>query len=136
MTELQKVVYEVLKSTEGAMHVKDIFAAVKHKAPHLCDDTNSPCPYCKQKHPLWQHQTRWALTYLKEKKLAQSAGKGMWAAIEVIPSVTPGIRPVPVIEAPPPDVSLHESIKVKLKQIGEVVGRYCQLEFRGPSLCL
>lgn len=83
MTELQRVVYEVLRRSAVPMHVKDIYADVKIAAPHLCDDTIFPCPYCKQKHPLWKHRAAWALTELKLKqKLIVSAGRGYWRVAE------------------------------------------------------
>lgn len=78
MTELEKTVYEVLQQSAVPTHVKDIYAAIKAKAPHLCDDTIFPCPYCKQKHPLWQHKTAWALQALKLKKLVHSPKRGFW----------------------------------------------------------
>lgn len=79
MTELQKTVYRVLQESPVPMQVKDIYAAVKATVPQLCDDSIFPCPYCKRKHPLWQHKVAWALQYLKLKKLVESAARGYWA---------------------------------------------------------
>ena len=122
MTELQKVVYTVLQQSPVPMQVKDIYAAVKAMAPHLCDDTVFPCPYCKQKHPLWQHQSAWALQYLKQRKLAHSVRRGFW---EVTTKV--------VVEPPPSPPSLEESrhkeLERKIKEIGEILGRYATEEY-------
>jgi len=77
-TEIQKVVYEVLQQSAFAMQLKDLYGAVKAKAPHLCDDSILPCPYCKQQHPLWQHQSAWALQSLKVRRLVSSPKRGYW----------------------------------------------------------
>jgi len=125
VTELQKVVYEVLQQSPVPMQVRDIYTTVKTKAPHLCDDSVFPCPYCKQKHPLWQHQTAWALQYLKQKKLAHSTRRGFW---EVSTRV--------IEEPPPPQVaeekSLHESLKTKIRELGEILGRFAKEEYPAP----
>ena len=125
MTELQKVVYEVLQSSPVPMQVKDLYAAVKIKAPHLCDDSIFPCPYCKQKHPLWQHQTAWALQYLKQKKLAHSTRRGFW---EVTTKVVAEPAPSPVVR----EKSLHGSLKTKIRELGEILGRYAKEEYPAP----
>lgn len=122
MTELQKAVYEVLQSSPVPMQVKDIYATVKIKAPHLCDDSILPCPYCKQKHPLWQHQTAWTLQYLKQKKLAHSTSRGFW---EVITKEVAEPAPPPVVR----EESLHRSVKTKIREIGEILGRYAKEEY-------
>lgn len=120
MIELLKVVYTVLQQSPVPMQVKDIFVAVKAKAPHLCDDAIFPCPYCKQKHPLWQHQTRWALTALKLKeKLIVSAGKGYWEISKATE------KP---IEVRPP--MLHDQMKQMLYEIGQMEGRVSEKEYR------
>jgi hypothetical protein len=107
------------------MQVKDIYAAVKAMAPHLCDDTVFPCPYCKQKHPLWQHQSAWALQSLKQRKLARSVSRGFW---EVITKVITEPPPSPVVE----EKSLHESLKAKIRELGEILGRYAKEEYPAP----
>ena len=76
MTELEKVVHEVLQSSPIAMQVREIYAEVKAKAPRLCDDSIFPCPYCKQKHPLWEHKSAWALQSLKHKNSYILPGEG------------------------------------------------------------
>ncbi|GEM_PF-3304508 len=125
MTELQKVVYKVLQQSPVPMHVKDIYAAVKTKAPHLCDDTIFPCPYCKQKHPLWRHQSDWALQYLKTKKLARSPTRGFWE-----------LTTKEIVEPKPPQFPLresrHEELQSKIKEIGEILGRYAAKEYHAP----
>lgn len=112
----------MLQQSPVSMQVKDIYAAVKAMAPHLCDDTVFPCPYCKQKHPLWQHQSAWALQYLKQRKLAHSVSRGFW---EVTTKV--------VVEPPPSPPSLEESrhkeLKRKIKELGEILGRYATEEY-------
>lgn len=125
MTELQKVLFEVLQSSPVPMQVKDIYAAVKLKAPHLCDDSVFPCPYCKQKHPLWQHRTAWALQYLKGKNLAHSPKRGFW---EVMTKVV--VEPTPTVSVK--EESLHESLKGKIKEIGGILGKYAREEYRSP----
>lgn len=123
MTELEKAVYEVLESSLTSMHVTEIFAAVKAKVPHLCDDTITPCPYCKQKHPLWQHQTRWALTNLKLKRgLAVSAGRGYWKLS--------GLGEPEEVARPPISRTLHDEIKEILYEIGQMEGRVSEKEYR------
>lgn len=122
MTELQKVVYEVLQKSATPMQLQDIYSSVKQAAPHLCDDTIYPCPYCKQKHPLWQHKTAWALQYLKGKKLAHSPKRRYW---EVVTKVV-----VELPSPPPTEVeSTHESLKRKIKEIGLIIGKYAKEEY-------
>lgn len=125
MTELQKVVYEVLQKSAVPMQVRDLYASVKAAALHLCDDTIFPCPYCKQKHPLWQHKTAWALQYLKGKKLAYSPSRGFW---EVTTKATAEAT------TPPPTggESLHKSLKIKIKEIGSILGKYAREEYPAP----
>ena len=125
MTELQKVVYDVLQSSSVPMQVRDLYATVKIKAPHLCDDSIFPCPYCKQKHPLWQHQTAWALQHLKQRKLAHSTGRGFWEVTTKLvaePAPSPGVR----------EKSLHGSLKAKIRELGEILGRYAKEEYPSP----
>lgn len=122
MTELEKAVYEVLEASPTSMHVRDIFATLKAKVPHLCDDTITPCPYCKQKHPLWQHQTRWALTYLKlKRKLVVSAGTGYWKASEKVETE----EEERVTETP-----THNQLRDMLYEIGVMEGRVSEKEYR------
>jgi hypothetical protein len=109
------------------MQVRNIYAGVKAKAPHLCDDTAFPCPYCKQKHPLWQHQTAWALQYLKQKRLAHSTSRGFW---EVTTKVI--AEPLPPPEPEGGEKSLHESLKAKIRELGEILGRYAKEEYPTP----
>ena len=124
MTELEKVVHEVLESSPVAMQVKDIYAAVKAKAPQLCDDSIFPCPYCKQKHPLWQHKSAWALQSLKQKKRVYSPERGFW---EIVSSV--GIQPLTTQPPLEEEEHVHESLKRKIKEIGEILGRYAKEEY-------
>lgn len=125
MTELQKVVYEVLQKSAVPMQVKDIYASVKALVPHLCDDTVYPCPYCKQKHPLWQHKTAWALQHLKGKKLAYSPKRGFW---EVVTKVMVEPLTPPSTE----EESVHKSLKRKIKEIGLILGKYAKEEYPAP----
>ena len=125
MTELQKVVYWVLQQSPVPMQVKDMYAAVKETVPHLCDDAIFPCPYCKQKHPLWQHKAAWALQYLKQKKLAHSTGRGFW---EVTTKVIAEPPPFPIVR----EKSLHGSLKTKIRELGEILGRYAKEEYPAP----
>ena len=122
MTELQRVVYQVLQQSAVPMQVKDIYVTVKAKAPHLCDDTIFPCPYCKQKHPLWQHKTAWALQYLKQKKLAHSPKRGFW-------EVTTKTVVEPPLPAPALEESHHKQLQRKIREIGNILGRYSTEEF-------
>jgi hypothetical protein len=122
MTELQKIVYEVLQKSAAPMPLQDIYSNVKKAAAHLCDDSIYPCPYCKQKHPLWQHKTAWALQYLKGMKLAYSPKRSFWevttkAIIE--PIVTPAAK----------EESLHRSLKRKIREIGYILGKYAKEEY-------
>jgi hypothetical protein len=123
VTELETVVHEVLQSSPIAMQLRDIYAAVKAKAPQLCDDSIFSCPYCKQKHPLWQHKSAWALQRLKQERLIHSSKRGFW---EVTSSV--GTQPLP-IQPPPEEEHVHESLKRKIKEIGEILGRYAKEEY-------
>ncbi|MCI2425831.1 winged helix-turn-helix domain-containing protein [Candidatus Acetothermia bacterium] len=123
MTELQKAVYEILQSSPVPMQVKDLYATIKIKAPHLCDDS-VPCS-CGQKHPLWQHLTAWALQYLKHKKLAHSTRRGFW---EVTTKVVVEPTPSPIVS----EKSLHGSLKTKIRELGEILGRYAKEEYPAP----
>lgn len=125
MTELQKVVYEVLQKSAVPMQVRDIYAGVKKTAPYLCDDSLFPCPYCKQKHPLWQHQAAWALQYLKSRKLAHSPKRSFW---EVITKAVVEPPPTP----PPVGESLHKRLKKKIEEIGIILGKYTKVEYPAP----
>jgi len=122
MTELQKVVYGVLQQSPIPMQVKDIYAAVKVRAPHLCDDTVFPCPYCKRKHPLWQHQTAWVFQYLKQKKLAHSPKRGFW---EVTTKAVVELSPL----RPEPEESQHKRLQREIREIGDILGRYTTEEY-------
>jgi len=125
VTELQKVVYEVLQQSPVAMQVRTIYTAVKTKASHLCDDSVFPCPYCKQKHPLWQHQIAWALQYLKIKRLAHSPKRGFWEVTTIIVTEPPS-APQPIEE------SLHKRLKRKIEEIGTILGKYAKVEYPAP----
>jgi len=125
MTKLQKVVYEILQSSSVAMQRKELFAAVKATAPELCDDTIIACRYCKQKHPLWQHQTAWALQHLKNKQLAHATKRGFWEA-------TPPVKEPPPVPPPEREESVHKSLKMKIGQIGEILGRWAKEEYHAP----
>ena len=107
------------------MQVKDLYAAVKRTAPNLCDDSISPCPYCKQKHPLWQHQTAWALQYLKIRRLAHSPKRGFWEVTTTIVTEPPP-APQPIEE------SLHKRLKRKIEEIGTILGKYAKAEYPAP----
>ena len=125
MTELQRVVYEVLQKSTAPMQVRDLYAAVKKAAPHLCDDSIFPCPYCKQKHPLWQHQSAWALQYLKGRTLAHAPKRGFW---EVTTKAVTEPSPIP----PPIEESLHKRLKEKIEKIGFILGKYAKVEYPAP----
>jgi len=122
MTELQKVVYEVLQKSAVPMQLQDIYASVKKAAPHLCDDTIYPCPYCKQKHPLWQHKTAWEIQKLKGMKLARSPMRGFW-------EVTIKVVAEPPTPPPGDEESVHKSIKRKIREIGLILGKYAKEEY-------
>lgn len=122
MTELQKVVHSVLQQSTAPLQVRDIYDAVKSAAPHLCDDSIFPCPYCKQKHPLWQHQAAWALQYLKQKKLVQSPKRGFWESVA-------GTVVEPRTSVLGKEESLHQSLKQKIKEIGTIIGKYAREEY-------
>jgi hypothetical protein len=122
MTELQKVVYEVLQKSPTPVQLQDIYSSVKRAAPHLCDNTVYPCPYCKQKHPLWQHKTAWALQYLKGKKLAHSPKRSYW-------EVTTKAVTEPTSAPPIGEESVHRTLKRKIKEIGFIVGRFAKEEY-------
>jgi len=123
MTELQEAVYAVLQSSPVPLQVKDIYAGVKAKAPRLCDDSAFPCRYCGGKHPLWQHQSAWALQLLKQKKLIYSPKRGFWNKVS---ATIPDVRPIPTM---PEGEHTHENLKRKIKEIGEILGRYAQEEY-------
>jgi len=125
MTELQKIVYGVLQKSATPMPLQEIYSNVKQVAPHLCDDSIYPCPYCKQKHPLWQHKTAWALQYLKGKKLVDSPKRGFW---EVTTKVVAEPPATPVGK----EESLHKNLKKKIKEIGSILGKYAKEEYHAP----
>jgi hypothetical protein len=104
------------------MQVKDIYSGVKARVPHLCDDTVSPCPYCKQKHPLWQHQAAWGLQSLKQKNLAHSTQRGFWV-------VTTERQAEPETATVGREESLHDRLKREIKEIGEILGKYAKEEY-------
>jgi putative lipoic acid-binding regulatory protein len=122
MTELQKVVYEVLQKSPTAVQLQDVYSRVKRAAPRLCDDTVYPCPYCKQKHPLWQHKTAWALQYLKGKQLVRSAKRSYW-------EVTTKAVTEPTSAPPLGEESIHRALKRKIKEIGFIIGRFAKEEY-------
>ena len=122
MTELQKIVYEVLQKSATPMPLQEIYSSVKKVAPHLCDDSIYPCPYCKQKHPLWQHKTAWALQYLKGKKLAYSPKRSFWEVITKAVIET-------VVSPMGEEESVHKSLKRKIKEIGYILGKYAKEEY-------
>lgn len=122
MTDLQKVVYGVLQQSRVPLQVKDIYGAVRSAAPHLCDDSVFPCPYCKQKHPLWQHKTAWALQYLKQRNLVHSPKRGFWEATAravVEPPALPSTK----------KESIHKSLQGKIQEIGLILGKYAKEEY-------
>jgi len=122
MTELQKIIYEVLQKSTAPMPLQEVYSSVKRAAPHLCDDSVYPCPYCKQKHPLWQHKTAWALQYLKGKKLAHSPKRGFW-------EVTTKTIIEPKIFTTNGEESVHKNLKKKIKEIGSILGKYAKEEY-------
>jgi len=125
MGRLEQAVYDTLSSAKRPLHLKGIFAGVRERAQDLCDDSIFPCPYCNQKHPKWQHDAQWALQKLKHKQLVKRAGRGYWQALKL--EEVPKERVV--TEAPTAPESLHESLKSKIKEIGEVLGKQCHVEF-------
>jgi len=125
MTELQKAVYVVLQQSSVPMQVRAIYAAVKVAVPHLCDDSIFPCPYCKQKHPLWQHKAAWALQYLKQKKMAHSPKRGFWEVVTKLVMEPPPITPTG-------QESIHRSLKRRIKEIGGILGKYAKEEYPAP----
>ena len=122
MTELQKEVFNVLQQSSTPMQVKTIYTALKASAPHICDDTIIPCPYCKQNHPLWQHQAAWALQYLKSKNMAHSTSKGYW-------QISRGENEVTKPPEETPKESLHSSLQEKVRQIGSMLGKYAKEKY-------
>jgi len=125
MTDLQKVVYGVLQQSLVPLQVKDIYDAVRSAAPHLCDDSISPCPYCKQKHPLWQHKTAWALQYLKQRNLVRSPQRGFWEA-----TARAVVEPPTLTSTK--EESIHKSLKRKIEEMGRILGKYAKEEYRAP----
>jgi len=131
MNRLEQAVYETLNSSNLPLHVRDIYAGVKQRAPDLCDDSIFPCPYCKQKHPLWQHKARWALQHLKQRGLIESPERGYWKVKKPI-QVEKEMAPLAPISEPKPMEPLHEVLKSKIKEIGEVLGKQTHMEFPAP----
>ena len=125
MTKLQRAVYEVLQKSAVPIKLKDLYAGVKAAAPDLCDDSVFPCPYCNQKHSLWQHQAAWALQSLKGKKLVHSPKRGFW-------EVTTKVLVEPTTATLTKEESLHKSLKRKIKEIGGILGKYAKEEY--PAL--
>jgi hypothetical protein len=125
MTELQRTVYEVLEKSATPMPLQEIYSSVQQLAPHLCDDSIYPCPYCKQKHPLWRHKTAWALQYLKARKLAHSPKRSFW-------EVTAGAGAEPAAAPAGRVESVHKSLKTKIREIGSILGKYAKEEYHAP----
>ena len=71
------------------------------------------------------------MTGLKVAGLINKVSGGYWQSIRGAGTSVPVERPpeVPPVE-PWIDVSVHEGIKLKLKEIGEILGKHCELEFR------
>jgi hypothetical protein len=122
---LEQAVYNTLNSSGKALPLKEIFAGVKQRLPDRCDDSLIPCPYCKQKHPRWHHDTQWALQKLKVQHLVRRVRRGYWQALKP-QEVT---AQVPISAIPTEPESLHENLKTKIKDIGEVLGKQCHVEF-------
>ena len=128
MGRLEQAVYDVLSSAGKALSLKEIFAGVKERVPDLCDDSIIPCPYCKQNHPKWHHKVQWGLTGLRLKGLLNRVSRGHWQALGQEQQVREETIPEP---ATPPE-SLHNVMKTKIKDIGEVLGKQCHVEFQSP----
>lgn len=126
MGRLEQAVYATLNASGKALPLKDIFAGVKSRLPDRCDDSLFPCPYCKQKHPRWHHDTQWALQKLKQQHLVRWVRRGYWQASK--PQETSGQLPAPEI-APESPESLHKILKSKIREIGEILGKQCHMEF-------
>jgi len=131
MNRLEQAVYETLSSSDAPLRVTEIYAGVKKRVPDLCDDNVFPCPWCKQKHPLWQHRAAWALQSLKRRKLVESAGRAYWRALKPRHVEKEAAPVVPAIE-PKHLEPFHERLKSKIKEIGEALGKQTHTEFPGP----
>ncbi len=138
IAELRKAILEVLDLAGAGhpVHRKQLFEDVKSRVPQFCDDS-IPCPYggkgYPHRHPKWQHEVEFQLTGLKVAGLIKKAGQGYWESIKGAGTPVPVERPpdLPPVE-PWSDVSIHERMKLKLKEIGEILGKHCVLEFREP----
>jgi len=120
-----------LSSSEAPLRVEEIYAGVKQRVPDLCDDSVVPCPWCKQKHPLWQHKAALALPHLKVRRLIESAGRGYWRILKPRKAEEEAVPVTPTIE-PKPVEPLHESLKAKIKEIGEALGKQTNTEYPEP----
>jgi hypothetical protein len=131
LNRLEQATYETLNSSDAPLHVRDICMGVKQRVPDLCDDSILPCTYCKQKHPLWQHKVMWALQKLKHRGLVESPRRGYWKVKEPV-QLEREAAPVASIVEPKPAESLHEVLKYKIKEIGEILGKQTHTEFPTP----
>jgi hypothetical protein len=128
MGRLEQAVYDTLSSSGKALPLKQIYPGVKERLPDRCDDSISPCPYCKQKHPKWKHDVNWALQKLKHQNLVRRARRGYWQVAKTPAQTSESVSPIPTEVRPPPE-SPHERLKLEIKEIGEVLGKKCNLEF-------
>jgi len=131
MNRLEQAVYDTLNSSDAPLRRGDIYAGVKQRVPDLCDDSVFPCPWCKQKHPLWQHKAAWALQKLKQRGLVESPGRGYWRAIKPREVEKEAVPMAPAIE-PKPTEPLHKILKSKIREIGEILGKQTHTEFPAP----
>ena len=128
MGRLEQAVYDTLSSSGKALPLKEIYPGVKERLPDRCDDSISPCPYCKQKHPRWKHDVNWALQKLKHQSLVRRARRGYWQVAKTQQQISEPVSPTPPEVRPPPE-SPHERLKLEIKEIGEVLGKKCHMEF-------
>ncbi|MEM2435581.1 MAG: winged helix-turn-helix domain-containing protein [Nitrososphaerota archaeon] len=122
---IMQAVYEALSSSGEALHTSKIFDMVKGMAPDLCDDSVVPCPYDGQNHPKWKHDAHWALQDLKMRGLVERVGRGLWRIAKPIQP-----QPQPFLERRVIETGEHERLKMLIKDIGEILGKYVELEYR------
>jgi hypothetical protein len=125
----------VLSASSGSLSLRDIFNKVKESVPELCDDNIFPCPYCKQKHPKWQHDIQWKLQALKLKNLVERTSRGYWRAKSRAVVQKPEESEVGIAAPRLEEISqhsLHEILKFKIKDIGESFGKIARTEFSEP----
>lgn len=112
-----EAVLKTLTDANKPLKLEQIRSQVKEKVPELCDDSLTPCPWCRQKHPKWHHEVAWALQELKRFGLAEGKGRGVWQAT----SKGLGTRRLPLS---------HKQIKEMLFEIGKWKGRIPMREHR------